>query len=186
MNQFTPGRSVEREAVTSRLMSRDKGGTELARLVLRAVLGGTMIAHGVKHGRSLQGTAGWFQSIGFKEPELQAKASAAVEIGSGAALLAGVATPAAASAVVGTMAVAARSVHMDNGFFITGEGYEYVLTIAAAATAVAALGPGRYSVDRVFGLHEHLSGVRAGIGALVLGLAGAAAQLAIFWRKPVT
>jgi putative oxidoreductase len=165
-------------------MSKDTSGAELARLVLRAVLGGTMMAHGIKHGRSLKGTAGWFESIGFAEPDLQAKASAAIEIGSGAALLAGVATPAAASAVVGTMAVAARTVHMDNGFFITGEGYEYVLTIAAAATAVAALGPGRYSVDRALGLHEKASGPWAGLGALALGLAGAAAQLAIFWRKP--
>jgi putative oxidoreductase len=42
-----------------------------------------------------------------------------VEIGAGAAVLAGVATPLSASAVVGTMAVAARSVHIPNGFFIT-------------------------------------------------------------------
>lgn len=41
------------------------------------------------------------------------------------ALLAGAATPLAGSAVVGTMAVAARSVHLENGFFITAEGYEY-------------------------------------------------------------
>ncbi|MDT4951147.1 MAG: putative oxidoreductase, partial [Pseudonocardiales bacterium] len=31
-----------------------------------------MIAHGLRHGRTLDGTAGWFESIGFKEPRLQA------------------------------------------------------------------------------------------------------------------
>src|ERR1700733_12767983 len=48
----------------------------VARLALRGVIGSTMIAHGVKHARSLEGTAGWFNSIGFREAELQAKASA--------------------------------------------------------------------------------------------------------------
>jgi putative oxidoreductase len=171
---------------TKQLRDQQSGGAEFARLVLRGVLGATMVAHGIKHAKSLPGTAGWFQSIGFKQPDLQAKASAVVEIGSGAALLAGVATPAAASAVVGTMAVAARTVHAPNGFFITGEGYEYVLTISAAAVAAAALGPGRYSVDNALGLHPRLTGVKVGLGALVLGVAGAAAQLAIFWRKPAT
>ncbi|HEV7469614.1 MAG TPA: DoxX family protein [Pseudonocardia sp.] len=115
----------------------------MARLLLRTVLGGTMIAHGLKHGRSLDGTAGWFGSIGFKEPQLQARASAIVETGAGAALIAGAGTPLAAAAVVGTMGVAARSVHQPNGFFITAEGYEYVLNLAAASVALAGLGPGR-------------------------------------------
>ncbi|MCW2529522.1 MAG: hypothetical protein JWM76_4382 [Pseudonocardiales bacterium] len=144
-----------------------------------------MLAHGIKHARTLEGTAGWFGSIGFKQPELQAKVSATVEIGAGLALLAGAATPAASSAVIGTMAVAARSVHIDNGYFITGEGYEYVLALTGAATALAALGAGPLSVDRAIGLEPRLSGPRVGFGALALGLAGAAAQLAVFWRRPV-
>ena len=48
-----------------------------------------MIAHGTKHGRSIEGTAGWFRSIGFRQPTLQAKASAVVEVGAGAAIVAG-------------------------------------------------------------------------------------------------
>ena len=91
------------------------GGRDVARLLLRTVLGGTMIAHGLKHGRSLDGTAGWFGSIGFKEPQLQARASAIVETGAGAALIAGAGTPLAAAAVVGTMGVAARSVRPVKG-----------------------------------------------------------------------
>ena len=43
-------------------------GSEIARLVLRGVVGSTMIAHGVRHGRTLEGTAGWFKRIGFREP----------------------------------------------------------------------------------------------------------------------
>jgi len=160
------------------------GRDDVASLVLRAAIGGTMIAHGIRHGKTLEGTAGWFGSIGFKQPRLQAVASAATELGAGAALIAGAGTPLAAAAVVGTMAVAARSVHYENGFFITAEGYEYVLNLSAAAVALAAIGPGSLSVDRLLGLHNKLTPMqRAGLAAGV-GLAAAAAQLATFWERP--
>nr|WP_306416671.1 DoxX family protein [Streptomyces sp. alain-838] len=51
--------------------------------MLRLALGGTMIAHGVKHGRTLEGTTGWFRSLGFRKPKLQAAASATVEMAAG-------------------------------------------------------------------------------------------------------
>lgn len=160
------------------------GSNNMASLVLRAAIGGTMVAHGVKHGRTLEGTGRWFGSIGFRQPKVQAIASAVVEIGSGAALLAGAATPLAASAVVGTMAVAARSVHAPNGFFITGEGYEYVLNLSVAAVALAAIGPGTFSVDHLLGLDAKLSPWQGAAIAAGLGIGAAAAQLAAFWNKP--
>lgn len=155
-------------------------------LLLRAAVGGTMIAHGIKHGRSIDGTAGWFGSIGFKQPKLQAQASAVVEVGAGAAIVAGAGTPVAAAAVVGTMAVAARSVHLPNGFFITSEGWEYVSNLAIAAVALASMGPGRFSVDHALGLDARLSGNRAAALAAGLGVAAAGAQLAAFHRPEPT
>src|SRR5260370_21009859 len=89
-------------------------GKDVASLVLRAAIGGTLVAHGVRHARSLDGTARWFGSIGFKEPKLQAAASAVVEVGAGAALIARAGPPLAASAVVRTTAVAPRSLHSQN------------------------------------------------------------------------
>ena len=159
-------------------------GKEIASLALRAAIGGTMIAHGVRHARSLEGTARWFDSIGFRQPRQQAIASAAVEIGSGAALLAGVATPVAASAVVGTMAVAARSVHIENGFFITAEGYEYVLNLTVASVALAAIGPGRLSIDHVLGLDSKITPLGGAALAAGIGLVAAAGQLGVSWRRP--
>jgi putative oxidoreductase len=44
-------------------------GVNIATLVLRLVLGGTMIAHGWNHafgGGKLPGTARWFESIGIR------------------------------------------------------------------------------------------------------------------------
>jgi putative oxidoreductase len=158
-------------------------GTDTARLLLRAVVGGTMIAHGIRHARALDGTARWFGSIGFRQPELQARTSAAVEISAGAALLTGAATPAAAAAVIGTMAVAGRAVHLKNGYFIVDEDYECVLSLAAAAAATAALGPGPVSVDSLLRA-DRFSGARAALLAVGIGVGAAAAQLALFWRPP--
>ena len=92
------------------------------------------------------------------------------------------ATPLAASAVVGTMAVAARTVHLPNGFFITAEGYEYVLNLGAAAVTLAAIGPGEFSVDRLLGIDEKLGPAQRAALAAGLGLGAAALQLAVFWR----
>jgi putative oxidoreductase len=161
---------------------RQSEEAEVARLVLRGVLGATMIAHGVRHGRTLDGTAGWFESIGFEQPRLQAQLSSVVEVGSGAALAAGALTPLSASAVVGTMTVAYHSVHRPNGYFVVSEGWEYVAFISATAVALSALGSGRFSVDRLLGLDRLGSPVtRAAITAGV-GVAGALAQLRMFWR----
>ncbi|MEO9138277.1 MAG: DoxX family protein [Jatrophihabitans sp.] len=162
----------------------DRDTAELPRLILRGAIGGTMLAHGVKHARSLDGTARWFESIGFRQPELQARTSAVVEIGSGSALIAGIGTPLQCAAVVGTMSVAIRSVHLANGYFITDEGWEYTTFLSAAAIALAALGSGRFSVDRRLGVDRIGTPARRALLAAGLGVGGAAAQLATFWRKP--
>lgn len=159
-------------------------GMGVAALILRASVGGTMVAHGVRHARTHDGTARWFGSIGFRQPRVQAAASVVAEIGAGAALVAGAATPLACAAVVGTLAVAARSVHAQNGFFVTAEGYEYVLNLSAASVALAAIGPGPLSVDHVLGVDQVLNGHQRAAVAVRLGLAAAAAQTAAFWRRP--
>ncbi|ORM36872.1 DoxX family protein [Williamsia sp. 1135] len=166
----------------TRLFTKPTSDHTAVQLLLRAAIGGTMIAHGVKHGRSIEGTAGWFGSIGFKQPKLQAQASAVVEVGAGTAIVAGAGTPLAAAAVVGTMAVAARSVHQPNGFFITSEGWEYVANLSVAAIALAAIGPGRFSVDRALGLDNKLTSGQATAVAAGVGLVAAGAQLAAFHR----
>ena len=160
------------------------GSAGVARLILRTALGGTMIAHGVRHGRTLEGTARWFGSIGFREAKVQAIASSVLEVGAGASLLAGAATPLAASSVVGTMAVAARTVHLPNGYFVVDEGWEYVAFVAAGAVALSSLGAGAHSVDHRLGVDRLGTPRSRALLTLGLGLAGAAAQLRLFWTKP--
>lgn len=162
-------------------------GIDVVLVVLRVWVGIVIIAHGFNHGRSLQGTADWFAKVGFKAPKLNAFLSASLEIAVGFALLAGLLTPVAAAGLAATMIVAFWSIHRFAGFFVfhrPDEGYEYVLTLAAIALALAIAGPGSYSVDAALGLDETLTGW-VGAGIYGLGVLAAAGQLATFWRKPV-
>jgi putative oxidoreductase len=52
------------------------------------------------------------------------------------------------------MAVALFKVHLANGFFISKNGFEFVLTLGVLALAVVFMGPGSPSVDRAAGIEK--------------------------------
>ncbi|MCW2889293.1 MAG: putative oxidoreductase [Streptosporangiaceae bacterium] len=168
---------------------------DIAALVLRAVVGGTIIAHGWNHafgGGRLPGTARWFESIGIRPGRVHALFATLTELLAGALLLAGLLNALAAAAVLGTMLVALVANHRKNGFFIfrPGEGYEYVLMISLVACAMAALGAGRISLDQLLGLDKiagfGLAGWTGLLVALMGGGGGAALLLATSWRPAAT
>jgi putative oxidoreductase len=158
---------------------------DLAASTLRAALGITMLAHGWNHafgGGRLPGTARWFESIGIRPGRLHALVATLTELGAGVLLIAGLLNALAAAAVVGTMTVALIANHIKNGYFIfrPGEGYEYVLMIILVACALAALGPGRWSIDHLVGFEMNGPlglAVAAGIGG-----GGGLLLLATCWR----
>jgi putative oxidoreductase len=160
-------------------------------LVLRLVLGLTLAAHGLNKffgGGRIPGTARWFESIGMKPGKFHATVAASTEVSAGLGLAAGLLTPIPAAGFVSLMLVAAWTVHRSNGFFIVKEGWEYNLVLAGAAVAVATLGAGKYSLDRlIFGSHwpDWLYGWGGLLVSVLLGLAGALGQLLIFYRPPV-
>lgn len=159
---------------------------DTAMLVLRVWMGIVMLAHGINHARNQEGTARWFEKVGFRSPELNARLSAGNEIAIGLALIAGLLTTIAAAGMVATMFVAFWAIHRFSGFFVfrrPDEGYEYVATLVVAALVLAILGPGVVSVDAVLGIDEDLSGA-LGAGIIALGILAGAGQLAVFWRKP--
>ncbi len=156
----------------------------LALLILRVVVGVTMAAHGWNKAKNLAGTAGWFDSIGMKPGKLHARFAAFGEIAAGACLAAGFLTSFAALGFVGLMTVAWWTSHRDKGFFILGEGWEYVMVLAVVAVTVAMVGPGEWSLDDALGIATDLDGyvglaISAGGGG-----AAAAALLAVFFRPP--
>jgi putative oxidoreductase len=159
---------------------------DIATLALRVWLGTVMLAHGINHARSLDGTASWFESKGFRQARLNARASAFGEIAIGLGLVVGLLTATATAGLVATMTVAFGSIHRFAGFFVfkrPDEGWEYVATLAVAAVATATIGPGDISLDAALGIDEALSGW-VGLGIGLAGVLIGIGQLAIFWRRP--
>lgn len=161
--------------------------TDVALLLVRVVLGATMIAHGVNHwagGGKIAGTAGWFGGLGLRQPVLQAWLSVLTEIAAGALLVLGLLTSFAAAAVISVMLVAGLLAHRTNGFFVFKEGYEYVLVLGVVALALGVLGPGWLSVDHAAGID--VTGWAGGGVALILGVVATGGLLAAFYRPQPT
>ena len=122
--------------------------------ILRAVIGGLFIGHGLQKllgkfgGHGLEGTAGWMESIGMRPGKVQATAAGLAETSGGALLVAGAATPVAASALTGTMTVAIAKVHGANGVWGQNGGYELPLVMTTALFAHHRRRARRASVDR--------------------------------------
>ena len=120
-------------------------------LLIRVVLGLTLAAHGYYKffkGGKIAGTARWFDSIGMKpNGKIHAWMAATTELGAGILFALGLLTPFAAAGFVGLMFVAAWTVNRPNGFFSANHGYEFNLTLATVAVGVAAIGPGKFSLD---------------------------------------
>lgn len=128
----------------------------LGLLIIRLVFGLTFAGHGTQKvfgwfgGYGIAGTGGWMESIGIKPGKLMAAAAGLSEIVGGLLLAAGLWLPVAAVLVTAAMLVAIVKVHGPNGYWVTGNGWEYNLAIIAVAIGLALAGPGDYTLLRVF------------------------------------
>jgi putative oxidoreductase len=153
------------------------------RLVLRSAVGGLMLGHGLQKltgafdGPGLEETEKSMAAIGLFPPREQAMAAALSETVGGTLTAVGALSPLGPAMIIGTMAVAMNKVHLPKGLWLTKGGYEYNLLLMAAAFVLAAEGPGAASIDRISGTPRR--GLRWGLASAVLGLAAAAATLAI-------
>lgn len=145
-------------------------------LLLRLLLGLTMAAHGSQKlfglfgGYGPQGTGSYFASLGYRSPVVVAVLAGLAEFLGGLALAAGFLVPLAAAGIVVVMLNAIESVKFKGGFFAGNGGYEFELLILGTAVALAATGPGRYSLDRAIGWDDELSGMEWGAAALAAGI----------------
>lgn len=139
-------------------------------LLLRIAVGSIMAAHGAQKlfgwwgGPGISGTAGMCSSLAYRAPLLMACGLGVAEFGGGLALATGFLTPLGALAVTVVMLNAIYVIHWPKGFFNGNGGYEFNLLIAASAVALAAIGPGRFSIDRAIGWDDNISGVWWGVG----------------------
>jgi putative oxidoreductase len=177
---------VERES----LRKDRKDNMAYGILLLRIVIGGTLFAHGTQKlfgwfgGHGPRGTAGFFGSLGFR-PALPMAVVAGLSEAAGLLFALGFLTPFAALAMASVMVVAVGSVHLKNGFWAGNGGYEYNLALWTVAVAVAAAGPGRFSLDHALGWAGSLAGLWWGVGVAAASLAGGAAVLALRETQPV-
>src|SRR4051812_49982231 len=101
---------------------------KLSRLILRLLIGGLFIGHGTQKlfgwfgGPGLEGTGGFFESLGLRPGRRHATAAGISEALGGALLALGAATPVAATMVAGSMVTAVRKVHGPNGPWVADNG----------------------------------------------------------------
>jgi putative oxidoreductase len=153
---------------------------DLSLLILRWGLGAMLAAHGVNKvfgPGGIDGTTRWFDGLGFRPAWLHARLAAATEIGAAALMIVGLLTPMACAAYVGLMVVAALTDHQGKGFFVFKGGWEYVGLVGLVAVGIAALGPGKWSLDRA--ANWHLFGLDWAGAALIVGVASALALLVV-------
>ena len=88
-------------------------------------------------------------SHGFEPGYLMALLAGSAEFFGGIALILGLfVRPAAAIAALTLMV--AMTVHIENGFFISNNGYEFALSLLAATAALTIQGAGVFSLDSLW------------------------------------
>lgn len=176
-----PERYAEPEpAVAGEPPKARRGTLDLGLLILRLVVGGTMIVHGLQKlaglwdGPGLDAFEQTVADAGYRHPALLAILGSIGEVAAGGLLVLGLLTPLAAAAVVAIMINAVLFKHnLEPGlqYFATdGSGVEHEVLLGAAAVAIVLTGPGRIAVDGARGW-----ATRPFIGsfvALLLGVAG--------------
>ena len=117
--------------------------------ILRVVIGIVFMAHGYQKffTMGVSGVTGFLTSLGVPFPALAAPAVSALELAGGAALILGILARPIAFLLMCEMLTAIYLVHFGNGFFVP-RGIELVMTLAAAALAIAVGGAGSVSLDR--------------------------------------
>lgn len=125
--------------------------TTSARTILRIVTGFLFAAHGWQKFNefTIAGTQAAFAQMGVPAANVAAPIIATLELIGGVALILGVLTRVFAALLAVNMLGALFLVHAPAGIFAATGGYELVLILAAAALALAFVGAGKVSVDKV-------------------------------------
>ncbi len=131
---------------------------DLGLLILRLTVGGLLGGHGSQKlfgwfgGYGIKGTAGFLESMNFKPGHLWAGAAGASEFGGGALTALGFLHPLGPIGTLAAMIVASVTAHAGKPIWAAEGGAELPVTYIASALALALSGPGRFSLDSLFGI----------------------------------
>jgi putative oxidoreductase len=140
-----------------------------------------MAAHGAQKlfgwfgGHGLAGTAGFFESVGFRPGRALALAAGLGETASGLLIALGLLGPVGPAVMLSVMIVAS-SLHWNHGLFAMNNGIELPLLYGAGAVALASTGYGDISLDTLFGIAGFWTPELLW-AALALGVLGGVANL---------
>jgi len=129
--------------------------TGLDTLPLRVGAGVIFAAHGAQKlfgwfgGYGLEGTGGWMASIGIEPGVLMAALAGGAEFFGGLLLIVGLLVRPAAVVLAITMIVAIVAVHLQNGLFMSNNGYEFGLALLVISVGLVFRGAGSISLDRL-------------------------------------
>ena len=124
---------------------------DVALLLARLVTGVVLIVHGWQKvsTNDLDATGQGFGAMGVPLPDAAATFTAGVELVGGALLLLGLLTPVAGVLVAAVLAGAFWFAHRGTTVFVADGGWELVAVLGVLGLVLAAVGPGRLSVDAV-------------------------------------
>jgi len=127
-------------------------------LIVRLVVGGLLFGHGAQKlfgafgGHGLEGTTGWIESMRLRPANVWARAAGGSEFFGGLFTMLGFLNPIGPIVAMGSMAMAWAKVHLGKPVWGTEGGAELPLTNIAVLSALTLAGPGRLSVDGLFGI----------------------------------
>jgi putative oxidoreductase len=148
----------------------------VALFLLRLTVGGLLAGHGAQklfgwfEGPGMAGTRGMMDSIGLKPGHRWAPLAGISEFGGGLMTALGLGGPLGPIAAMGSMGMATGTVHRGKPIWVTKGGAELPVTNIAVLSALALCGPGRFSLDRMFGVRvpAWLTGIA--VAATVAGM----------------
>ena len=154
----------------------------VGRFLVRATVGLLFVGHGTQKlfgwfgGGGLEQTGESFESLGMRPGRRNALAAGAAEAAGGASFALGLATPLGAAALSSVMITAVKKVHAPKGIWVSEGGFEYNAVLLAVLFGMTEVGPGRWSLDALFGRERW--GFRWAVAELALGALGSALALA--------
>ena len=149
---------------------------DIGLFALHVIPGALFMGHGAQKlfgvfgGHGIDGTGGFFESLGLKPGRLHARAAGSAEFFGGLLLALGLLVPLAAAVLIATMLTASLTAHRGKGVWAQDGGFELPLVYATIAFGLAAVGAGDISLDNALGLD--LAGTEWALGALGAGLLG--------------
>jgi putative oxidoreductase len=145
--------------------------------VLRAPVGALMAAHGAQklfgsfEGPGLEGFQSMVESMGLKPGQYWALAGSLAEFGGGTLTALGLFYPLGSIGILSSMSVATAKVHWGKPIWAHTGGAEVPVLYSSVALALWISGPGRFSLD-------HLFGIKMPRWIVAVAAAGAAASIA--------